>query len=275
MLDFSVVTSVYKNDKTEYVRAAFDSMLVNQSVKPNEIIIIRDGFVSDDLEEFLKEYERKYSDVVRIIRLDSNKGLGNALMVGVECARYEYIARMDSDDICMPDRFFKQISFFESNSDVDIVGGQISEFVKMPDNIIGKRNVPVSNADIYDYMKSRCGFNHMTVMFKKQSVIEAGNYQDWFWNEDYYLWVRMMIKKCKFANLSDILVNVRSGVEQYARRGGKRYFESEKGIKKLMLDNQIISKFEYYFYVAQRYIIQVLLPNKMRGWVYRMFARKK
>lgn len=271
---FSVCTSVYKNDKPEYVRIALDSMLENQTAKPDEIVLVQDGPVQTELSVLLNEYVGKYGDVMNIIRLEKNGGLGNALKLGVENAKYDIIARMDSDDICFPDRFEKQLTFLEENPKCDIVGGQITEFIDQPSNIVGKREVPLSNEDIYEYMKSRCAFNHPTVMFRKQAVLEAGNYQDWFWNEDYYMWIRMMKNHCVMANLPDVLVNMRSGIDQYGRRGGIKYFESEIGIKKLMLDNGMISKKEYCVNYVERLIIQLLLPNKVRGWVFRRFARK-
>lgn len=274
MEKFSVCTSVYKNDKPEFVRVALDSMLVHQSVKPDEIVLVQDGPVPDDLSSLLSEYEGKYSDVMHIIRLDKNGGLGNALRLGVENAKYDIIARMDSDDICLPDRFEKQLAYMEAHPDCDIVGGQITEFIDTPDNIVGKREVPCSNKAIYQYMRSRCALNHPTVMFKKKSVLEAGNYQDWFWNEDYYMWIRMMERDCVFANLPDVLVNMRSGLDQYGRRGGKKYFDSEIGIKKLMLEKGMINRKEYVVNYIQRFIIQLLLPNSVRGWVFRTFARK-
>ena len=123
-------------------------------------------------------------------------------------------------------------------------------------------------------MKSRCAFNHMTVMFRKQAVLDAGNYQDWFWNEDYYLWIRMMLNGCKFANLTDVLVNVRSGRNQYARRGGMKYFRSEAGIQRLMLNNKLISWPRYAFNVFVRWCIQVAMPNWLRGFVFRTLFRK-
>lgn len=275
MKPFSIITSVYKNDKPDYVRVALDSMLVEQSVKPTEIILVRDGLVPVTLEAVLNEYETRYPDVFNIIRLEQNGGLGNALKLGVENAKYDIVARMDSDDICLPNRFELQLRYLEQHPDIDIIGGQMTEFIDTPDNIIGKRIVPCDNEDIYDFMKNRCALNHVTVMFRKEAVLKVGNYQDWFWNEDYYLWVRMMMNKCVFANLSDVLVNVRSGADQYARRGGRRYYESEKGIKKLQLENRMISKKEYIYYVAQRYILQILMPNWLRGWVFRTLARKK
>lgn len=274
MKNFSVCTSVYKNDKPEFVRVALDSMLVQQSVKPGEIVLVQDGPVPYDLSHLLLEYKDKYGEVLNIIRLDKNGGLGNALKLGVENAKYDIIARMDSDDICLPDRFEKQLAYLESHPECDIVGGQMTEFIDTPANIVGKREVPLINEEIYQYMKSRCALNHVTVMFRKAAVLKAGNYQDWFWNEDYYLWVRMMMAKCQFANLPDVTVNVRSGADQYARRGGKKYFDSEMGIKKLMLEKGMITRKEYIVNYIQRFIIQLMLPNSVRGWVFRTFARK-
>lgn len=272
---FSVVTSVYRNDKPEFVRVALDSMLVEQTLKPSEIVLVRDGSVPVDLERLLFEYEAKYSDVMHILRLDKNGGLGNALKLGVENATYSLVARMDSDDICLPKRFEKQVAYMAEHQECDIVGGQMTEFIGEPTNVVGKRVVPESNEAIYEYMKSRCALNHVTVMFRKDTILKVGNYQDWFWNEDYYLWVRMMMNKCVFANLSDVLVNVRSGEDQYARRGGMKYFKSEEGIQRLMLDNKLINRYEYSVNVAKRLIVQLLLPNWLRGWVFRTFARKK
>ena len=275
MESFSVCTSVYRNDKSGFVRGALDSMLVNQSVKPTEIVLVQDGPVPDGLSLLLSEYESKYPEVMHIIRLEINGGLGNALKIGVENAKYDIVARMDSDDICLPNRFEKQLSYMDAHPECDVVGGQITEFIDTPDNIVGKREVPCDNEAIYHYMRSRCALNHPTVMFKKKAVLNAGNYQDWFWNEDYYMWIRMMEQDCVFANLPDVLVNMRSGLDQYGRRGGKKYFDSEIGIKKLMLEKGMITRKEYIVNYVQRFIIQLMLPNSVRGWVLRTFARKK
>lgn len=271
---FSVCMSVYQNDKPEFVSTSFDSMLVTQSVKPEEIVLVQDGPIPEELSAMLSDYEEKYAKIMRVIRLEKNRGLGNALKLGVENAKYEFVARMDSDDICLSDRFEKQLSFLTEHSEVDIVGGQMTEFIDTPDHIVGRREVPLTNEEIYEYMKSRCALNHVTVMFRKEAVLKAGNYQDWFWNEDYYLWVRMMKNGCKFANIPDVVVNVRSGVDQYARRGGKKYFDSEIGIKKLMLDEGMITKTQYAINYVERFVVQRLLPNSVRGWVFRTFARK-
>ena len=274
MEKFSICTSVYKNDKPEFVRVALDSMLVNQTVRPDEIVIVQDGPVPYEISRMFIEYTDKYGDRLNIIKLEKNGGLGNALKLGVENAKHDIIGRMDSDDICISNRFEKQLAYLETHPECDIVGGQMTEFIGEQENIVGRRVVPLTNAEIYKYMKGRCALNHVTVMFRKDAVLKVGNYQDWFWNEDYYLWVRMMISRCVFANLPDVLVNVRSGSDQYARRGGKKYYESEKGIQKLMLDNGLITRSRYYFNVIARWSVQVAMPNWLRGFVFQKIFRK-
>lgn len=271
-VDFSVCTSVYRNDSPEFVRIALDSITTEQTLCPSEVVLVVDGPVPGPLSDIIKSYHS--TEYFHVIWLPENKGLGNALKLGVENAKYSIIARMDSDDISAPDRFEKQIKYLEDHPECDIVGGQMTEFIDNPDNVVGRRDVPLTNEDIYKYMKSRCGLNHVTVMFRKDAVLKAGNYQDWFWNEDYYLWVRMMLAGCKFANLPDVLVNVRSGKDQYARRGGMRYFKSEEGIQRLMLKNHLVSFARYLFNVSARLLVQVLMPNWLRGFVFQKLFRK-
>lgn len=177
----------------------------------------------------------------RVVRLKKNGGLGNALRLAVEMANNELIARMDSDEISLPYRFEQQLMFFGKNQELDIVDGNITEFIGEPNNIVGKRVVPQNDEDIKVYMRTRCAMNHMTVMCKKSSVPKDGNYIDWFCNEDYCLWIRMQQSDCNFANTDSVLMNVRTGANMYQRRGGKKYFQSEKGLQDYMLNHKMIS----------------------------------
>ena len=181
---------------------------------------------------------------------------------------------MDSDDVAISNRFEQQMKFLNDNLDVDIVGGNISEFIDDENNIVGYRKVPSSDSKIKKFMKKRCPFNHMTVMFKKQSVLNAGNYQDWHFNEDYYLWIRMYEKHLVFANLNKVLVNVRTGQEQYRRRGGWRYFKSEIKLQEYMLKKHIISPLIFIANCIKRFIIQVTMPSCIRGFFIKSFCRK-
>lgn len=271
--DFSVCTSVYKNDNPSYVAVALDS-IINQTVCPNEIVLVVDGPVANELYALLDRYESDYPGLFNIIRLNENRGLGNALNVALQASKHELIARMDSDDIAVSNRFEKQLECFEKDTDLSIVGSTISEFIDTPDNIVGHRICPLFDRELKDFMKNRCGFNHMTVMFRKSEVLRVGSYQDWFWNEDYYLWIRMMLADCKFANLPDALVNVRVGKDMYARRGGWKYFKSEAKLQHYMWKNSVIGFIRFIYNVSIRFAVQVVMPNRLRGWVFRTFARK-
>ena len=238
---FSVAISVYKSDNPIYFDRALSSITDLQTIKPDEVVLVVDGPVSKDIDLVIKKYEDKYP-FFNVIRLETNGGLGNALKIAVENAKYDLIARMDSDDVSVNTRFAEQLSFFVNNPDIDIVGGDITEFIDKESNVVGKRSVPKSNYEIREYMKTRCAMNHVSVMYKKASVINAGGYQDWFWNEDYYLWIRMWLNGAKFANTGTVLVNVRVGEEMYQRRGGAKYFNSEKGLQDYMLQHNRLIK---------------------------------
>lgn len=275
IMNFSVLLSVYKNDKPEEFRTALDSVTGCQTLKPSEVVLVVDGPVSEEINNVISETDACNPGLYRIIRFDQNQGLGIALQKGLEAASNDIVMRMDSDDIAFPDRFEKQLRFMKEYPNVVVCGGQIKEFVDKVDNIVGRRMVPCSNEEIYSYMKKRCAFNHMTVALRRSKILEAGNYQPWFWNEDYYLWVRLMVNKCEFANLPDTLVNVRVGKEMYQRRGGKKYFKSELGIQNLMKENGLISWPRYCFNVAARWGVQVAMPNRVRGFVFQRLFRKK
>lgn len=212
---------------------------------------------------------------LRVINFDENQGLGKALHIAIEQCSNELIARMDSDDIALPHRFEEQLKFMTAHPRTDIVGGDITEFVDFPDNVVAKRRVPVLDKDIKLYLKRRCPFNHMTVMYKKSAVLASGNYQDLFWNEDYYLWIRMVERGCEMNNTGTVLVNVRTGKNMYRRRGGKRYFQSELFLQKYMLHNGIVGTFCFTSNVLKRFIVQMLLSPTIRGWVFEKFAREK
>ena len=222
----------------------------------------------------INEIKKSYPGLITSVVHEKKQGLGPALQHGLEATRNELVARMDTDDIAILDRCEKQLKFMNDNLDVAIVGGQIEEFIGEESNIVGKREVPTTDSDLKEYIQKRCPFNHMTVMFRKSDIMEVGNYKEWFWNEDYYLWIRLALANKKFANLPETLVHVRTGADMYQRRGGKKYFVSERDIQKLMYDRGLIGYPRYMINVSERLVLQVLMPNWLRGIVFRTFARK-
>lgn len=270
---YSVLMSLYIKEKPEYLELAIKSM-AKQTQMPDEIVVVKDGKITPELQEVLDKYSSAYPGLFNIIGYKTNRGLGVALNYGLKHCRNELIARMDTDDISVSNRCKKQVDFLTSHKDISIVGGQITEFVDEINNKVGKRIVPCTDRKLKKYLKKRCPFNHMSVMFRKSDILDAGNYRNWFWNEDYYLWIRLALKNKKFANLSDTLVFVRVGAGMYQRRGGIKYFDSEKKIQELMRKRGMIGFLRYMVNVGERFIIQVLMPSQLREIIFQTFARK-
>ena len=269
-IPFSVAMCVYGKDNPAWFRQAIDSIL-SQSVMPEEIVLVVDGPVPPELDNEIIRCEQ--TEGFHVIRLPQNVGHGNARRVSLENCQYEIVALMDADDICVSNRFETQLEFFKKEQNISIVGGNIAEFIGTPENIIGYRNVPCDDENIKIYLKKRCPMNQMTVMFRKKDVENAGGYLDWHCNEDYYLWIRMYLADSRFANVSEVLVNVRVGEEMYQRRGGIKYFLSEARLQTFMLKHKIINVPTYISNISKRLIVQVILPNRLRGWVFQKFAR--
>ena len=270
---FSVNICVYHKDDPDYFEKAIISITQEQTIKPNEVVIIVDGPIYGELKEKVLQYERQ-KDLFKVVWLPKNLGHAGARQAGLENSSYDLIAIMDADDISRPDRFKEQLDFIQSNQEVDIIGGQIEEFIGHTNNIVGRRIVPNTNSEIYKYLKKRCPFNQMTVMFKKNEILKVGGYIDWYCNEDYYLWIRMALANCKFANLPNTLVSVRVGKDMYSRRGGWEYFKSESKLQKYLYDHKLLSLPRYFFNITIRFIVQVLLPNKIRGFIFQKLFRK-
>lgn len=270
-IKFSVSMCVYKGDNPVFFEEALDSV-INQTLRPDEIVLFVDGPVSVETDGIISKYEKEIENF-KVIRSVQNVGHGNARRACLKECSNNIVALMDTDDISVNNRFEKQINAFKEDEDLCIIGGQITEFIGSIDNVAGKRIVPLTNSEIKEYMKKRCPMNQVTVMFKKDCTMEAGGYLDWYCEEDYYLWIRMSLLEQKFANLPDNLVNVRVGREMYNRRGGIKYFLSEARLQKYMYKQHLIGFGRFFINVTERLVLQVLLPNKLRGWMYKHFAR--
>ena len=265
--------SVYKNDNPEFFKLAVESATIKQSFPPSEVVLVVDGPIPDSIDKVIAELQAELPMPMNVIRLKENVGHARSRQTGLKATHFPIIAIMDSDDVCNPERFAKQIDYIEHHPDVDVVGTQITEFVDTEDNIVGTRICPLNDKDIKAYLKARCPMNLVSVMFKKESVLEVGGFIDWYCEEDYYLWIRLVEKNYKFGNVDENLVNVRVGKEMYGRRGSWRYFKSEARLQGYMLKHKIISFPRYSYNVTVRFIVQVCMPNWLRGFVFQHFAR--
>lgn len=271
MAELSVLMSLYINENPEYVRECFESLL-RQTIKADEWVIVEDGPLTDKMYELLDEYQACYKGLIKRVRLDKNQGLGLALRAGVPACKNELIARMDTDDIAREDRFEKQLAEFERNPDLDICGSHIIEFEGSLERELSRREVPLNQEGIVKYQKTRSAFNHMTVMYKKSKVLEAGNYEHCPLMEDDMLWVKMILAGANCCNINDYLVYARTGVAMIKRRGGWSYFKKYRKAKKKIKDTGYISNLQYIEAVASQFIV-AMLPDSIRLFVFKKMLR--
>ena len=267
-MDFSVLMSVYHKDNPQWLKQAIDSVL-NNTIKSNQIVLVVDGQIPNELEQVLTEYR----DSLDILRLEKNLGLGIALQQGLLKCKYPLVARMDSDDISLPNRFEIQLKEFENDPNLTIVGGYIQEFDSQTNEKTSIRKVPLEDSKIKKFIKTRSPFNHPTVMFKKEDILKVGNYQTFYQMEDYYLWARLVKANYQMKNIPEILLNFRTDKNMFARRGSYKYFKSNKEVSKQMLKMKIISYPYYLFNISVRFITQVLMPNNIRTLFYKKVLR--
>lgn len=269
---YSVLMSVYYKDNVDWLKESIESIL-NQTIKTNDFVIIKDGKLTKELDEAIEVYNNKYSDVFTVKQLPKNLGLGPALSEGILKCKNEWIARMDSDDICVKDRIEKEIKIIESN-DIDIVGSNIAEFIDNIKNIKAYRKLPETDEQIKKYARRRNPFGHPSVMLRKSKVLEAGNFRSYYLCEDYDMWIRMIEKNAKCYNIQEDLVYMRINENFYKRRGGIKYLKSILKFKREQYKKNFFSLKDYLI-TSFASIIVCLSPNFIREIFYKKILRNK
>lgn len=270
--NYSVLMSVYYKEKAEYLQQALDSIF-NQTILTNDFVLVCDGKLTESLNEVIEKTRKKYPVILHIIRLDQNQGLGNALNIGIKYCKNELVARMDSDDISYPDRCERQIKIFNNMDNVSIVSGTVEEFSSDINIVDSKRVLPENNKNIREFAKSRNPFNHPCVMYKKSHVEEAGGYKDFYLLEDYYLWIRMLLKGFEGYNIQDPLLYMRAGSDMYKRRSGWKYSKSQRYLFKYMKDTEFITYVQYTKNIVIR-TLSSIAPNSLRKMMFERILRK-
>lgn len=270
---YSVLMSVYHKENPTWFDESIKSMF-EQTIKPNEFVLVEDGPLTKELYDVVEKYKTKYPKEFKVVAIEKNVGLGPALKKGVEECSNEYIARMDSDDYSMPKRIEKEFEIFKKYSDIGMVGTNVSEFIDSIDNVVCNVILPETNEDIIKFSKSRNPFRHPSVMFKKSAVVNAGNYREYYLCEDYDMWLRMIRNGCKCYNIQDIYVYMRIGEDFYKRRGGHKYFKSINKFKNEQLKNGYYTKMEYLKTIVPHAIV-CYMPNGLRDFIYKKLLRKE
>jgi len=219
----SVLISVYSKENAVFLEEALLS-IINQTCLPSEIVLVKDGALTPDLDRVISIFQEKYP-LFKILENATNLGLGLSLAKGLLACSNEYVGRMDSDDFSKPDRFEKQLKVLDHG--YDAVSSWSEFFEGDITNIIATKKRPASHEEIVRMSKRRSPLCHASIMFRKSAVLRAGNYKHLLNYEDYYLWLRMIDSGAKFYNLQDFVYSVRTSGNQFGRRGGWSYLTRE------------------------------------------------
>jgi glycosyltransferase involved in cell wall biosynthesis len=264
---FALLLPVYGGDRAEFVRAAFHSAVHDQELRPDAVILVRDGPVPDELATCLDELCAGSPVPVTVVPLEHSNGLGPALDAGLAASPYDVIARMDADDIAMPNRFAVQLPLISAGA--DIVGAGLLEFDGDLDDIVGRRVPPTKPDDIRRYAKIHDPFNHPTVVYRREAVLKVGGYgANQALMEDYWLFSRMLAAGAEPRNVPEPLVYYRVGAGAYERRGGRDLLRSELRLQSKLRRNGLTTRSEYVRNVIVRGGYR-LLPWRFRRIVYR------
>ena len=271
-MPFSVLLSLYyKENPSNFTRSL--NSIFTQTLRADEVILVEDGPLTPELYQVVGAFKTKYPEL-KIVTLETNSGLGVALNEGLKNCSNEWVARMDTDDICKPNRFERQWQFIQNHPEFEVVGSWIDEFVGDIDHITTIRKVPEKSEEIMEYCKGRCPVNHPTVMYKKSAVLAVGGYLTKYYPEDYFLWIRMLMNGAKFYNIQESLLYFRYSPETIKKRGGWKYAIGEVHIQKMIYKLGFIS-FPLFIKNSLVRFVTRIMPLSLRMWIYSRLLREQ
>lgn len=268
---YSVLMSVYRKENPEYLKQAIESIQA-QTLPTDDFVLVCDGPLSESLNEVIATKQKEMGKTLNVVRLDKNGGLGNALNEGIKHCKNELVARMDSDDIACIDRCEKQVALFNAHPEVSVCSGIVEEFSIDPNVVDARRVPPETNSEIIEFAKKRNPFNHPCVMYKKTAVEAVGSYQDFYLLEDYYLWLRILMKGYQGYNIQEPLLHMRAGSDMYLRRAGWKYAKAQAELFKFMKEQGFIGNGQYIKSCVVRGGSS-LAPNWLRKFMFESMLR--
>lgn len=265
-VSFSLLLPTYHADDPAHLRRAFASAVDEQTRKPDEVVLVRDGVVPPRLQTVIDELAAGSPVPVRVVALAENIGLGHALDAGLSACAHEIVARMDADDVSLPERFAVQVPLLEEG--YDLVGSALLEFAEHEDDIVGRRTPPLGQDEIRAWSRFHDPFNHPTVVYRRSMVQAVGGYQDLPLMEDYWLFARMIEAGARVANVAEPLVKYRVGAGAYARRGGWQLLRSEIELQRQFRASGFTTRSQHVRNLAVRGGYR-LVPESLRRLAYR------
>lgn len=271
MTAFSLLLPVYAGDDPAQVERAFHSAVQEQTRRPDEVVVVRDGPVPAAMQARLDELVATAPVPARVLALEENAGLADALTRGLEICAHDVVARMDADDVALPERFARQLALIDQG--YELVGSGLYEFVDDEAVTIGVRTPPVGEEHIRRYARFHDPFNHPTVVYRREAVRRAGGYVALGLMEDYWLFARMLAAGVRAENLPEPLVKYRVGAGAYKRRGGVAQLRAELRLQRMMRRAGITSPAEMVRNVLVRGGYR-LVPVALRTVAYRTLLQR-
>ena len=258
--NFSVLISIYHKENPAWFREALDSVFA-QTILPNEIVLVEDGPLTSELYAVIDEYSARYP-VFKIVKNETNLGLGLALRKGATECSNEIIARMDTDDIIPAERFEKELEVI--NKGYDVVSCWSLLFEGTLDNVIAVKKRPSEHDDLVKIAHKRSPICHAGAMIRKTALMKAGNYEDCHYYEDYQLWVRMILSGAKFYSIPEVLYYIRTYQDLVARKGGWSYVKHELEVFRSFKELGFYTNWDYIRNSAIRISVR-MTPQCIRG----------
>ena len=268
-LRFSLLMSVYAGDQPEFLRRAFVSSVHEQQRRPDEVVLVQDGPVSAELLSCIEELCSASPVLVKRVLLPENGGLARALEAGLAACTHDVVARMDADDISLPERFAVQLPEIEAGA--DLVGTALLEIGSDEHDVVGVRTPPTLPEVITRTARLHDPFNHPTVVYRRAAVCAAGGYEHLPLMEDYWLFARMIARGARVTNSSEALVKYRVGAGAYTRRGGIPLLRAELALQGRFLRSGFVTRRQYLRNVVVRGLYR-LVPAAVRRPAYRMIV---
>lgn len=269
---YSVLMSVYKGEKPAYFQEAVKSIL-SQTMPVDDFVIVCDGPLTEDLDRIIERFVEENQGVFQIVRLPENVGIGAAAQKGLSYCKNELVAKMDGDDVAVPERCQLQVEYFKNNPNLSVLGGYIAEFNKSIREPLSIRMVPLNNVEICKYAKRRQPFNNQTVMFRKSAVEAVGGYKPLRRGEDYDLYIRLLHAGYKGANIPKVLTFMRIGGGVHERRASWTTFRTFIVTRWNAYRLHFSSLWDFLVCVGVQ-TVYFISPSKLQQAFYRRFLRK-
>lgn len=268
-LRISALMTVYSGEQPEFLRLSLESVAA-QTLLPDEFVIVKDGPLGEPLDQVIASFAHRLP--ILCVELPVNVGRGAASAIGVQRCSGDVIARIDSDDLCLPFRFELEHKYLVQHPGVDVVGGALAEFAENPEEICCVRRLPAGGPELLRFARFRSPINNPSAMFRRAAALEAGNFHDLRDLEDYHLWGRMLVRGSQFHNLQETLVLARAGQNMFRRRGGREYFKNDFALQCALLKIGLISVPVFLFKIISNSLVRIS-PSPVRSFIYRQFLR--